>query len=147
MWKSRRNIWILQKTTPRGFQCPHMVTVFIQVPANLLLWCLSRSRPTFCCGHGFLLKVPADLCNPVRDPSLRFAPQSWFPSLPWSCGGGCSVPQGSSICPSIDTWGTHLYYTLIFFFFFFFFLGMWKSRRNIWILQKTTPRGHLLWPP
>ena len=57
-------------------------------PASLLL----RSR--------FSFEGPGQPLQPCEGPFLEVCPQSWLPSIPWSCGGGCSVSQGDPICPS-----------------------------------------------
>ena len=91
--------------------------------------CLSRSRPTLGCGHGF--KVPANLKtnsvgdrslmrfapqswdNPVRNLLLRFAPQSWLASL-----------------DDIQWFFFFFFFFFIVIFFLFFMLRMWKNLKE-----------------
>ena len=89
-----------KKPHPEVFQCPHMVTVFIQVQANLLLW--SRfsfegpSRPLQPCEGPFLEVCPTELA-PLYSLVMRgrlFSATGWL---------HLSLTLGASTCVTAPT--------------------------------------------
>ena len=81
-----------KKPRPEVFQWPHMVTVFIQVPANLLLW----SR--------FSFEGPGRPLQPCEGPFLEVCPTELDPFYSLVMRG--SLFSITSVVPSVLKFGT-----------------------------------------